>query len=242
MKFDLQLPTAFPVFNSEPQATFVGEFGAAVSSDYAVAIAQMSPHAVRTTFTLSNLLLAQSTPKAEEEVSKNATASIMSAVDKAVLVGTGGVQPLGLVNTVGVNKITLGGPVTLTQLLAFESAVGLAKAEGPNASLGWALSPATRAALKGRQKFAAGSDTLMSDFNRILGYSTGVSTSLTGTNQLIYANWSQVIVGFYFGGIFALSDKFTLAKTNETIITLTAFVDAGILHPSAACYSTDSAL
>jgi HK97 family phage major capsid protein len=241
-KGNLGNPTGFPVLNAEKPAQFVSEFATAPENDYSIATANMTPHRVTTSITVSKLLLAQSKPEAATTIAKNATAAIMTAVDKACLVGNGGASPVGIAFTAGVGKITLGGPVTLTELLSFESTVALAKAEGPDANLGWALSPLSRAALKGRQKFSQGSDTLMDDRNRILGYSTGVSTELSDTNQLIYANWSKVILGMFFSGVFVLTDEHTLAKQGETIITLSAFVDCGILNPTAACLSTDAAL
>jgi HK97 family phage major capsid protein len=241
LKLGLIPPTSFPVLGTDFQANFVSEYATAPESDLSVSTANMTPHRVVATTTISQLLNVQSKPDSRALVGQQATAAISTAIDKTILVGVGGSQPLGIFNTPGVQKTTFGGNATLANLLAFETALGLANAEGPNASIGWVQSPSTRAALKGRPKFSAGSDTLENDRGYIVGYPAETTTNLSATNQLLLANWNSVIVAWFFSGVFILQDKFTLSKTGEEIITITAFIDGGILHPTAAVISTDPA-
>ena len=134
-------------------------------------------------------------------------------IDKAAIDGTGtNDEPLGILNTAGVNPILFGadgGPPTWEKIVQFETKIATANAD--ERTMGWLLNAKTRGELKSRQKFAGTTGETLWQFannasnqgyvngyragvtNQIRGdYTKGAGTNLSG---IVFGDFSRLICG-----------------------------------------------
>ena len=132
-------------------------------------------------------------------------------MDRAAIEGTGtNDEPLGIINTPGVNPIIFGpnGDVaTHPRLVSFETKIAQANAD--ERTMGWAMNPKMRGELKSREKFPGTTgQTLWQEArlgtNRgyVNGYRVGVSNQVpgnlvkgtgTGLSALIFGDFSRLV-------------------------------------------------
>ncbi len=112
-------------------------------------------------------------------------------VDVAVLAGSGGVQPLGIINTAGIGATT-GGSFALSHVLAARAAVAAADANDENVS--WIGTPAVRQLLAARQRFS-GVDSALWQNDEIDARPAYVSTTVPSAT-LICGDFSKVTLPF----------------------------------------------
>lgn len=164
---------------------------------------------------------------------------LLQTADAAALVGTGGVQPLGLINQPGTIKTTFGAPPTWSSVLQFEKLLGNANAEPPGARLGFAVSVNTRYAWKTTPRTTNGSTFLMNDDGTVGGTPSAATTEIS-TDQVVYGNWADLLIAVFFGGVWITVDKYTRSTNGESIITAHLYCDAGAKRPGSFVVSTDS--
>jgi HK97 family phage major capsid protein len=163
-------------------------------------------------------------------------------LEAAALVGTGGVQPLGIYLTPGVQTVTFGGPATWASILNFEA--NIAGRNGDDEAVSFIAHPGVRQKWRGVQKFSGGSATLWNcDANKIAEKDARITNNL---------NIGQIICGQFdklFAVIFGpsmpveiLVDQFTLADSAQLRIFCTLLADIGPVRPELFCVGYDSAV
>lgn len=113
-------------------------------------------------------------------------------LDKALLTGAGGIQPLGIANTPGIQTGTIDGTDTFADLVAIERLVEAS--EGINRA--WVGSPASKALLRGR---ALGDGSPIWSADTIDGV-PAISTLICPDGALFAGDWSSVHVYMWGGG------------------------------------------
>jgi HK97 family phage major capsid protein len=163
-------------------------------------------------------------------------------LDTEALYGTGADgQPIGLVNQTGINSITYGAAATWAKVVEHETTV-----EVDNALLG-ALAYLTSPSAKGKWKTKSkdtGSGMFIWADNMVNGYPAVSSNQIpaTGTyaNRSIFANWSDMLVGFW-SGMEIIVDPYTQKKDGKIEIQIEQMWDTALRHPESFSLSTDSA-
>lgn len=166
------------------------------------------------------------------------------AIDRAILVGTGGVQPIGILNMASNSGVTVvshgtdGGAPSFTKLVEAE-----AGPIGNNAALstgGYVLSPNVREKLKSSPQFGnSGRPCLetIDGIDYVAGFPAITTTFMpddgtkgTGTalGSFIFADWRYSVAAIW-GALELLSDKYSKATQNKVVISTNAFMDT--LHP-----------
>jgi HK97 family phage major capsid protein len=235
-------PTNFPVATTDFTATWLAERASVASQDIALAWASMSPHRISVSIVASTLLSTQSAPDFDATILRLATRKLFQALDQAALTGTGGIQPIGVLNTQGVPTFTFGGAATNLTVLSAPQAVKNANAPF-DGGFGWALSPDVEARWRNIQKFSGSSTTLMSDTGYVAGYLSQVSTELNAANagnKVIFGAFQNLKIGVFGNSAWTNVNPYTLSKTGEKIFTLHLYCDCGITRPTCFIISTDS--
>jgi HK97 family phage major capsid protein len=157
----------------------------------------LSPKTVGAVTEFTRLLMLQSAPSVEQLVWSDLGANMGRAVDLAIINGSGASgQPTGILNTTGVDAITLSGAGST---FIFADAVEMETAiQEDNAPEGFAYvtRPGHRGTLKTRTK-VEGSDFpvfLCGENNQMNGYPVRVTTQMP-SGKLIFGDYTQVIVG-----------------------------------------------
>jgi len=213
-------PTGTPVLTGDFSAQWMQESQAVTPADVSLAQVLTTPHRISISLNASKLLSIQSSADFETVVATEASGKLFQALDQAALNGTGGAQPIGILNAAGVSTVTFGGAATWGKILDFEQDIGNANADGP--ALGWAQSPNTRTRWKQIQRATGTSTFLQNDDNTVAGYPSAVTTELNSTNagdQCVFGNWSDLAIGIFFDGVWISNDPYTRSDLGENKYT-----------------------
>jgi HK97 family phage major capsid protein len=238
IRFDLKPDMIVPILTSDFSPAWLAEYQASTAADLSAAQALLTAHRASASVVVANLLLNQSSPDFEADFRGQIALKLLQTLDSAALVGTGGVQPLGLINQPGTIKTAFGGAPNWSSVLQFEKLLGNANAEPAGARLGFAVSVNTRYVFKNTPRTTNGSTFLMSDDGTIGGALSAATTELT-TDQVIFGNWRDLLIAVFFGGCWITVDKMTLSKTGEAVIVAHLYADAGAKKPGSFVISTD---
>jgi HK97 family phage major capsid protein len=192
----------------------------------------LSPKHVGAYTEISRLLALQSSPDAESLVMSDLAQTVGTAVDKAVMHGSGASgQPQGIVGTSGVGSVT-GTSLGYAGLLECQTDIGNALQAG--AALGYVTTGAVAALLAARVKFADTASPLwdgsLLDAD-VCGF-PGMSSAQVDAATLIFGDWAQVIIAEW--GSLAIEVN-PYANFQAGIIGVRAMyaVDVGVRIPSA---------
>jgi hypothetical protein len=242
-----------PRITGASEGQWLSEHEAAnTNRDVTAALASATPRRVVATLIVSNQLLTQTSPQGEATLWRVLMAAVAAAVDRAALAGDGGKTPLGLLNAPGVTTVSLGADgaaPTLAKLNEIEAAP-----LGGNVPLwagGYAVSVNARTKMKAVQKAAGTSSFLLEttngrDFtNGFRSYGTSLLpdtlTKGSGSNlgSLVFgAEWANLNV-CQWAGMHLVSDPYTYALANRTLLTATLYLDVVTPAPQAFARCVD---
>lgn len=231
-----------PKATTAPTVTATPEIAAATLSQILTDNAEVKPVRLSTTVTLSRQWLMQAGPSAEAYVRKTIADAINTELDRLALFGQGGnSEPLGLMQTPGVQSCVYGGnPATYAGLLAQEQA--LAQANIPEDSFGWAISPATRARWKATPKIAATNfPAFLFEDGRVLDYPALASNQLSDSHQSVFGAWRTFLVLVWGDALDMTMDRYTGAAKGECYLTAHLWFNVLPLYPQAFVVSADAA-
>lgn len=217
-----------------------GDGTSITATDQALGQISMSPKTAIAITDVSEQLLRQSTPSAEQFVMADLAADIaIDAVDNAVINGTGGAQPLGIKNTPGVATSQNAATADYTKILAFVSTAGTANAIRSNP--GFVTNTAGAAILMQRQRFS-GTDTPLWTGNMLDGECVGfnaMSSEQLASGNLIFGSWGEVIIGDW--GVLELAMDHGGTRFNQAQVGIRAMwmVDVLVRYPQAFVVSTN---
>jgi HK97 family phage major capsid protein len=234
---------------------WVGENQAITKSDLTFGQISMSPRMVGALVAMSNRLLRMSNPSAEAIVRRDLANCIAKSIDLAGFRGTGGAfQPLGVVNTTGINTVTLGtgaGAVPDWDTF-FDMEYELEKDDTLVGNLAYVFHPAIKRILYKSKALQYSGDTAGmyfiepgKDIAAWLGYPFHLTTQLpidlttggsTNCTEILFGNWSEMIMAGWGGleimGADQAGDSFEKVQTWVRIIQE---VDFAVRHPESFC-------
>lgn len=234
---------------------WVAENADVTESQQTVGQLEMRPREAAGMTVVSDRLLRLSNPGAEAMIRSDLAAVIDRLVDLAVLQGTGGTQPLGIVNTSGINTTSMATTPTVDLLYAMMYEVEADNADAGN--LGWAFHPRTWNTLR-QLKDANGNYILMgpngpgvalqnSDRGpaqgTLLGHpfatTTQIPTNLgatTNRSRIYFGNWSDVVVGEWEGLMLRASQETNDAfQKRQTWVQIVTEMDCLLKHGESFC-------
>lgn len=221
--------------------TWQGGDGASVTaSDQALGQLSMTPKTAIAITDVSEQLLRQSTPSAEQFVMADLAADIaIDGVDNVVINGTGGAQPIGIKNTTGITSGQDAASATYAKILAFISTAGAANAIRSNP--GFVTNTAGAAVLMQKQRFTS-TDTPLWEGNMLDGQLVGfraMSSEQLASSNLIFGSWGEIIIGDW--GVLELAMDNGGTRFNQAQVGIRAMwmVDVLIRYPQAFVVSVN---
>ena len=221
--------------------TWQGGDGASVTaSDQALGQLSMTPKTAIAITDVSEQLLRQSTPSAEQFVMADLAADIdIDGVDNTVINGAGGAQPLGIKNTTGITSGQDSATATYAKILAFVSTAGGVNAIRGNP--GFVTNTAGAAVLMQRQRFTS-TDTPLWVGNMLDGECVGfrsMSSEQLASGNLLFGSWNEVIIGDW--GVLELAMDSGGTRFNQAQVGIRAMwmVDVLVRYPQAFVLSTN---
>ena len=239
----------FPRHDGDESATWEGEVDTSAESTSTFDKVTMSPKRLAAYTRFSRRVAIQSTLDIENFVRRRITFKSRKALDVAAINGSGlNDQPLGIMNTNGVNDITIGangGPLDWALIVQFETETATDDADFGR--LAYLTTPGVAGMLKTLKRDHAGNGFIWDGPNRgsgnVNGYKAMVSTQVPsnlskgdGTNlhAMIFGNWEELMIGNW-GGIDLLIDPYSHSKTNQVAILVNSFWDIALAHVESFC-------
>lgn len=238
----LQGNIVIPRQDAAATAYSVSEIGALTASGQILGQIGLSPKRVGATQTYSKQFVFQSTPDAEAFLRDDLFKVIALRRDLLGINGQGANdEPLGVLNTPGVQSIAFGATPTYKQIVQMETNILSANVVGP---LAYVSTPATRGSLKTVAVALTGATTIGGAQNAIWvnsemnGY-PAIASNQIPNNQVVLGQWSDMISASW-NGFDVVVDYVTKAGNAEIVITINIWCDFALRHPQAFCASSDS--
>lgn len=228
---------AIPKVTGGATAYWLGEIGTVTKSDQAFGQLALTPERLAADTVYSKELLMQSSIDVEGFVRRDLMTVLAIKRDLAALNGSGSAgEPLGIINTTGINTLTFGGAPTWADIVDFETQVAIDNAD--IGALGFITTPGVRGKWKTTVKEAGQATYLMSESGTSNGYRTEITNQMPG-NRVIFGNWADLIIADW-AGVDVVVDPYSLKKSGQIEITVTIWTDLGVRHPVSFCVSTDA--
>lgn len=208
----------------------------ATESEPAFGSVLLTPHTMAGAVPMTRRLIMQSSPDVEALVRMDLIDGAALALDEAIFEGTGGKDPLGLVNHPDINTVAVStdGTPTWAEVVQFESEVATDNALA--GSLFYVSTPAVKGKMKTTSKDTGSGLFICSDSNQVNGYELRTSTQLAA-NTLLFGDFSQIVVGMW-GVLDIKPDEATNAASGGVILRVFQDADVAIRHGQAFAIGT----
>jgi HK97 family phage major capsid protein/HK97 family phage prohead protease len=216
-----------------------GEHTSVTAADQTLGQLSMTPRTAIVITDVSEQLLKQSNPSAEQFVLTDLAAQVSLAVDSAALVGAGGAQPLGILNTTGVTTNQDASSATYAKVLEFPRVAASANAVRGNP--GFVTNAAGAAILMQKARFS-NTDTPLWEGNLFDGSLVGfraMSSEQLASGRIIFGSWDELVIGEW--GVLELATDTGGTRFNSATVGLRAMwmVDTMIRYPQAFVAGTN---
>lgn len=243
----LQGNIAIPKQTAAATGYWLDEAGTVTRTQQTVSQLGLTPKRLSAGTAYTKQFLAQSSIDPEAFVRDDLMKVLAIAKDLAGIAGTGGAQPLGIINTPNVNTVTFSGAASLAKVLEFETAIMT-----DNADIG-AMNWLTNITVRNKWKtiaqlgstfpiFLCSPDNKANNYlmNVTNQFPTAATAPFSVANQVIFGAFNQAIMADW-AGMDVVVDPYTLALQNQVAITVCILTDFGVRHAESFCVSTDSA-
>lgn len=229
---DLRANVVIPSQTLQHETVWAAEGAEAAPSQGAFGNITMTPRTAISVVTVSRQLLVQLGAAGQRFIDRQLGVSVAEAIDTALLQGTGGAQPVGILNTLNVDTRTGN---------AFDMAAGAAMlktAEGyaNDDSIAWVSGIDAAETLRKRVKTATYGNGFMVEGNTMLGRPFFVSRSMPAA-KLICAPWSNVLLGGW-GAPEIRIDASTYFESGAVRVGIFSMVDTAVERPQAIAIAT----
>jgi HK97 family phage major capsid protein/HK97 family phage prohead protease len=242
----LQGNIAIPKQTAAATAYWLDEAGTVTRTQQSVSQLGLTPKRLSAGTAYTKQFLAQSSIDPEAFVRNDLMQVLAIAKDLAGIAGTGGAQPLGIINTPNINTVTFSTTATLAKVLEFETAI-----MSDNADIG-AMNWLTNITVRNKWKTVAQLGSTFPIFlcgpdNKANNYAMNVTNQVPPAatapfavaNQVIFGAFNQAIMADW-AGMDIVVDPYTLALQNQVAITVCVLTDFGVRHAESFAVSTDS--
>jgi HK97 family phage major capsid protein len=235
---------SIPRHTSSTSAGWVSENQALTASDMSFGSMSLTPRHAGGISEWSRQMVQQSSPDIEQLVRNDLSFMLAQAIDTAILFGAGGTEPIGLLNTAGVQTSSMATP-TWTQIVGM-----LKKLELVNATpTAWLMGANPKAKLMSIVD-GVGMPAKFLDNGRMINipaYSTNQLADKTGTpdtGRVILGDWSQIMLGIWGNEIDILVNPYAETAYSKGNIQIRAMTtcDIAVRHAESFVVADDVAL
>jgi HK97 family phage major capsid protein len=249
---------SYPKQTGRATGAWVGENPGVDVADSALTLGSLlsSPKTYQSSSSYSRQLLAQAVIDVDSLVREDLATDLALATDSAVINGTGTLQPLGIVNTTGVQSYIMlsdvgnGGEPAWTDIVQMEEALEAVNADQLGEP-GWLATPQTKSILKRTARLGNiiglpiwADDGTVDGLTALSSNqvpSAGTKGTGTGLSTFILGVWNQIIIGMWGSGFELVVDPYRLKKQGMIELTTFMMLDVTLKYPAGFVISTDVA-
>jgi len=230
-----------PRLSSGTSATPLSEIQLLSSADPSFGATGAGPARLSVAVTFSKQLLQQAagSESLDDVLKRDLARAISQKMDNEIINGSGVAGDVsGILNQISVlSSFSFGAAATWAKFSGAQKSLETNFIDADSACylIGPATADKNRQALKGTStaRFIMEDDSI----GNIPAY---VSTFAGVTEQVILADWSQVVVAVWGGGLDFVVDPYTKAGSGEVVITAALYYNVYVRRPQAVVLSTDS--
>jgi HK97 family phage major capsid protein len=225
----------------------VAENGALTEGTQTFEQVTLSPKTVGAYVDISRRLLQQASLDVENMVRNDILRSLATAIDLAILLGTGASnQPTGVKSTTGVTDCSGadGEGISWANVLELETTIAAANAD--LGRLAYITNPTLRGVMKNTLITATyGERHVWGEGGTPLnGYGAYVTSQIpsnltkgsgSALSHLFFGNWADVVLGRW-SGLDVLVDPYTGGTAGTVRVIVFADVDVAVRHPASICF------
>lgn len=243
-----------PTFNYGNDPQYLSEISSAPELIETTGKVSVAPRRVSAYMTPSRQAILQADASLDVTLGQHLVRSIMEQIEVFSINGDGtGNNPLGLRNTAGVGSVVggaNGAQLSYAHLADMELKPGQANIRSGDFS-GYMVNSETRRWLRTTQR-ATGLPFIWENSDKpLLGY-RAAATQLLPSNltkgtangvcsSVVYsADWSQMVIALFGGGVDVIVDRITLAGQGLVKITAVAYAGVGFMRPAAFSVMNDA--
>ena len=203
------------------------------AADAALGSLSLQPRTVIGVVDLSVQLLRQA--NAQEYVTNELLRTLGTAIDQAVLSGTGGGMPLGIIATPGVQ--TQAG-ASLSQAGVTSMLQKVSEANAVDENISYISTPAIRQLLQNREAVATSGQYILKN-DRVADRAAYVTTDCP-TATMVCGDFSDVLLGMWGPGLQIDISQGGTGRFNLGLVSVRvmAFCDVAVLHPTSFCIAS----
>lgn len=248
-----ETPT-LPRFTSSTSAAYGSEVASATAVSEESSVVALTGKRIAVTMVLSRQAMVQAKPALDRAISRHLTKALFEQLENGAINGAGtGDDPLGIRSTTGVGNVaggTDGATITWTHLDSLENLPATANVVETENS-GFIVNSSSRSWMRRTQR-ASGLPFIWVDNGApLLGHRALVSNALPSNlvkgssgavcSSLVYsADWSELFIAIYGGGVDLLIDRITLADVGKIRITAALIAGVGVNVPAAFAKMDDA--
>jgi HK97 family phage major capsid protein len=232
-----------PRLSSGTSATPLSEIQVLSSADPSFGATGAGPARLSVAVTFSKQLLQQAASSPEggldDVLKRDLARAISQKMDNEIINGSGVAGDVsGILNQVSVlSSFTFGAAATWAKFSGAQKSLETNFIDADSAC--YLIGPATADKLRQALKGTSTARFIMEDDS--IGNIPAYVSSFAGvTEQVILADWSQVVVAVWGGGLDFVVDPYTKAGSGEVVITAALYYNVYVRRPQAVVLSTDS--
>lgn len=223
-------------------AYWVSETGTITEGSQTFGQIAMKPRRLGALAAYSKQLLAQGSPDIESFLKEDILAKFGVEIDRTIINGAGGAEPLGILNLASGDRstgVTFGAAPTWAKVVDFETQVNTSNALGlAGGAYAYLTTPGVKGAWKTTPKVSAQANFLWEAGDMVNGYAAR-DTANVPSNKVIFGQFGQVLVGEWAGTDIVV-DPYTLASTGQVKVTIQKLMDVVIRQGKAFSVSSDA--
>jgi len=251
----LKAELSLPEFVSTTAASWLGELGTATTISEATRARLLSPKRSAVKIVASRQAILQAPEALDQVLAKQFIEALFAQLEVGALNGTGsGNEPLGVRNTPNIGSVaggTDGALLTYAHLCDLEKAPLASNAPMTDKS-GFLVNPNTWRYLRTLAK-GSGLPFVLGDDRRVLGHRTKPTTAMPANltkgasgavcSSLVFAaDWQQLTIGIFGGGVDLTVDRFTKAAEGGIVVTAQMYCSCAALRPASFATMDDAKL
>lgn len=186
----LQGDVSVPKYGSGLSLGWVAEGGAVPEGTMGFDSVTMTPKHTGGKTEMSRQLIQQSSPGIEQLVRDDLTALVAQEIDKAILVGGGANEPVGIISNPNVQTATM--PTTWAEVLGLSEQLQLENLEGTT----YLSDPAVRTTFASTEKVSGSGSGFLAE-NGMMDNKPYMMTNQMPADTLLYGDFSQVMLGIW---------------------------------------------
>jgi Phage capsid family len=221
-----------------PASQWLPETGLVLPSNPTTPGTLLTPKRIATSVAYSRQLFVQSSTPVDEYITRSIGRALSAKLDAACLYGIGGIEPLGILATPGVNAVPFGAPgpgVSWAGLVEMRR-VCLDRDVSPD-SYALISSPNNEAALSLDEAWAASGPSAL----HALRYPSFFSKEVFD-DRIFTGVFAYLTIGLWGGttsqpGLDLIVDPFSMGLNSQVVVTASLWCDCGVTWPAAFAFS-----